>query len=358
MDPDEDQLDKLRKCMANTFDPDRLIDQAVKEGLGGFLYRNLLKADLLTTIKEIHQQKIYSNYYLTVRRNLKLMHALNTILEQLNKEKVRVILLQGISLLQQVYQDIGLRPMQNMDLWVLPNDYPKLVNSLIGLDFERYSSFPDTFKKGDAVVSIHSRIPRTGEIPSIDNSYGRMQEYVFSKAVKIHIDGHEVLCLSPQDQFLYLGLHAVERSLARLVWLVDIKSLILGWRPSDWEALVVRADTPEHTNTLFSVLFLLKGIFEIEFPASISSRLDSWEPHISTKRVLHGKLSGRSLPKWRQLMLIPEGDGLRHKPFCFIDNFICRREGLNQILAKATHIRLRQPCWKKVLQLLGYSKAH
>jgi hypothetical protein len=322
MDPDEDQLGKLRNCMTNAFDPDRLIDQAVKEGLGGFLYRNLFKAELLTAIKEIHQQKLYSNYYLTVRLNLKLMHALNTILERLNKEKVRVVLLQGISLLQQVYQDIGLRPMKNMDLWVLPNDYPKLVDSLIGLDFERHSSFPDTFKKGEAVVNIHRRILRTGDIASRENSYDTMQEYVLSKAIKIQIDGRQALCLSPQDQFLYLGMHAIERNLARLVWLVDIKNVILEWSRSDWEVLVGLADTPGHANTLFSVLFLLKGIFEIEFPASISSRLDSWEPHFSIKKVLHRKLSGRSFSSWLRLMFIPEGDNYRHKPFRFIDNFI------------------------------------
>ena len=123
VDPAHDQLQKIRGGMSNSIDMDRLIDLAVKEGLGGFLYKSLLKAGLLETVNPQHKQKLYTIYYLTVRSNLKFLHALNTILEDLHKEEIDIALLQGMALLQEAYQDVGLRPMKDMDLWVLPNNY-------------------------------------------------------------------------------------------------------------------------------------------------------------------------------------------------------------------------------------------
>jgi hypothetical protein len=158
VDPDQDQLQKLRGGMSISVDMDRLIDLAVKEGLGGFLYKSLLKAGLLDTVNPQHKQKLYNIYYLTVRQNLKFIHALNTILEPLNQKGIQVVLMQGMALLQRVYQDVGLRPMKDMDLWVLPEGYPGLIDSLLSLGFERDSLYPHTFRKGEIVLDIHTHI--------------------------------------------------------------------------------------------------------------------------------------------------------------------------------------------------------
>jgi len=222
LDPNEDQLQKIRGCMMQNVNTDRLIDLAVREGLGGFLYKSLLKAGVLETLSPRDQQRLYTIYYLTVRHNLKLLHALNTILEPLNRKGIQVVLMQGISLLQQVYPDVGLRPMKNMDLWVLPKDYQSLVDALLGQGFETDALSPSTFRKGETGLDIHTHILWADRIKSRDNLLGKRQEEIFDNTVSIDSDGRKARCLSSQDQFLYLGLHA--SNIISIDW--------SGWRTS------------------------------------------------------------------------------------------------------------------------------
>jgi len=85
------------------------------------------------------------------------------------QKQVRVILMQGISLLQQVYRDIGLRPMNDMDLWVLPEQYNDLVDCFVSQGFEQNSIYPHTFSKGEVVVDIHTHILWGDRIRSRDS---------------------------------------------------------------------------------------------------------------------------------------------------------------------------------------------
>ena len=94
LEPDDKYLQKIRGYMSTGIDTDHLIDLAVKERLAGFLYKNLCKADLLDTLKPHQKQRLYTTYYLTIRHNLKLIHALNEIIKPLIQRQVQVILLQ------------------------------------------------------------------------------------------------------------------------------------------------------------------------------------------------------------------------------------------------------------------------
>lgn len=354
--PDQDQLLKIRSCMSNAVDAERLIDLAVKEGLAGFLYKNFFKAGLLETLNPKHKQRLYTIYYLTVRYNLKLIHGLNTILEPLNQKGVPVVLIQGIALLQQVYRDIGLRPMQGMNLWVRPNDYQCLVNTLISQGFERDSLYLNTFKKGEAVLDIHSHILRADRIKSGDYLLNKSQTGIFNNTVSVDLDGRKALCLGPQDQFLYLGLHALKHNLDRLVWLADIKSLIADWNQADWKTLMNQAEVLGQKTTLFYILFLLKGIFKFELPPEISSYLNSWKPNFLEKRVLHRRINGRSIPIWGQPILFLQGVGFHKRFSFFVKILFSRPEVLQHIFSNSPQLSVGQLYWKRVLQMIGVSK--
>ena len=144
--------------MSQAVNMGRLIDRAVKEGLGGFLYKSLLKAGCLETTPPRHRQRLYNIYYLTVRKNLKLLHALNSILGDLNKESIDITLLQGMALLQEVYEDAGLRPMKDMDLWVLPDNYQHLVDRLDRQKFEKDPLYPNTYRRSEILLDIHTHL--------------------------------------------------------------------------------------------------------------------------------------------------------------------------------------------------------
>ena len=357
VDPAQDQLQKIRGGMSNSVDMDLLIDLSVKEGLGGFLYKSLLKAGLLETITPQHKQKLYHIYYLTVRQNLKLIHALNTILEPLNQKGIQVVLMQGMALLQQVYQDVGLRPMKDMDLWVLPPNYQRLVDVLVQQGFKSNRLYPQTYHRGEIVLDIHTHLLWADRIKARDYLLSKSQDEIFRSTKSMTIDGGKVRCLGPQDHFLYLGLHALKHNFERLIWLVDIKSLAAKWKPSDWEALLKRSEKLGHRKTLRYILYLMTHLFDIRPPAEVHSFLTKWKPGYLEKRILNRRIEGRPIPTWAQLMMISNGRGMRERLSFFIETLFPRPEVMRQVFANTPQLSVPQLYWRRVLQLMGFSRA-
>ena len=356
LEPDAHDLQKIRSCMAAGIDAKKLTDLAVKEGLSGFLYRSLLKADLLETLQSSDKQRLYNTYYLTIRHNLKLIHALNELLKRLDPRQVRVILMQGISLLQEVYRDIGLRPMNDMDIWVLPNQYADLVDCLVGQGFERNSIYPDTFCKGEVVLDIHTHILWADRIESRDLLINLGQEEIFGNAHPINDENAAALCLNPADQFLYLSLHALKHNLERLIWLVDLQSLVAKWKPSDWRALITRAEELGQKIQLFYILFVLTKIFNLELPSEISSYLSSWKPNFLERRALDRRINGGSLSTTSQLCLISAGRSLRERISFVKETLFPRPKILRQVFSNSPDLCDNQLYWKRFLQILGSFK--
>jgi hypothetical protein len=356
VDPDENRLQKLRGGMSNPVDMDRLIHLAVKEGLGGFLYKGLLKAGLLEMINPQHKQKLYTIYYLTVRRNVKLLHALNSILDDLNQEGVDITLLQGMALLQEAYQDIGLRPMKDMDLWVLPDNYQRLVDILARQGFENNRIYPQTYRKGETVLDIHTHLLWADRIKARDYLLSKSQDEIFRSTKSITTDGGKVRCLGPQDHFLYLGLHALKHNFERMVWLVDIKSLVANWKQSDWDELVKRAEELGHKKTLRYILYLLTHLFDIRLPSEIYAFLRKRKPGYLEKRILHRRIEGRSIPTWAQIMMISNGRRLRERFAFIIETLFPRPEVLRQVFANTPKLSVPKLYWRRILQVVGLSR--
>jgi hypothetical protein len=356
IDPDEDQLQKIRGGMSNSVDMDRLIDQAVKEGLGGFFYKSLLKAGLLETISPQHKQRLYTIYYLTVRQNVKLLHALTTILDELNKEGVDITLLQGMALLQEAYQDIGLRPMKDMDLWVLPSNYQRLVDALVQQGFYSDRLYPKTYRKGEIVLDIHTHLLWADRIKARDYLLSKSQDEIFRSTKSIKTDCGRVLCLGPQDHFLYLGLHALKHNFERLIWLVDIKALVARWTSSDWDALLKRAEELGHRKTLRYILYLLTHLFDLRLPSEIHSFLAQWKPGYLEKSTLHRRIEGRPISTWAQLMMISNGRRLRERLSFFIETLFPRPEVLRQVFANTPQLSVPQLYWRRILQVVGIGR--
>jgi hypothetical protein len=356
LDPDQQQLQKIRGCMSRSVDMDRLIDLAVREGLGGFLYKSLLKAGLLETANPQHKQKLYTIYYLTVRTNVKLLHALNTVLDDLNNQDIDIALLQGMALLQEAYQDIGLRPMKDMDLWVLPDKYQQLVDALTRQRFERDRFYPNLFRKGEIILDIHTHLLWADRIKARDYLLSKRQEVIFQNSQKINCDGRQVLCLCPQDHFLYLGLHALKHNFERLIWLVDIKSLVAKWKLQNWDALIQRAEELGHKKTLLYVLYLLEHLLDIRLPSEVSSFLNHWKPGYLEKKILHRRIEGRSIPTWAQLIMISNGRRFKERLSFFYETLFPRPEVLRQVFANSPQLSVPQLYWRRVLQMMGLGK--
>jgi len=356
LDPGPAQQENIRQAMSSDVDADHLIETALNEGLAGFLYRNLMKAGVLERLGRQHKERLESLYYTAVQFNAKLIHDLKKLLDQLNEKKIDVVLLQGMALLPQIYEDIGLRPMTDIDLWVLPKNYPDLIGVLSGQGYQRDRLYPNTFRKGSTIFDISTHLLWADRIRTRKLLINKGQEHIYSDTQSIQFEGQEALSLNRYDQVLYLGLHALKHSASRLIWLVDIKSLVGSWDTSDWEALVRRAQELGQEKIIVYIWFLLRHLFDFDSPLQGRQFLRNGNISLLEKKILSRRMNGEPLTLWAPLILLSSGMGWAHRFAFFWENLFPGPEILKQVFPGSAESKVWRLYVKRVLQLIGMIK--
>jgi hypothetical protein len=352
LNPDADHHERLGRLISQLSDVDQLIDLADKEGLTCLFYRNLEKSGLLEKLSSQQRERLQGSYYKTAGFNLKLIHDLKEILQIVNQEDIRVVLLQGMDLLHQLYEDIGLRPMIDIDLWVLQKDYAGLISILTSQGYQRDPIYPNTFRKGSTTFDLHTHILWADRIEARKWLLNKGEEDIYQSARLIDFEGQEALCLSPADQVLYLSLHALKHHMNRLIWLADIKGLLENCDRSDWKALISRARELGQEKTLSYILFLLVNVFDFQLPPEAHQVMQRKRIHFLEKRILRKRITGPSLPFWAPVFLFSSEIGWRNRFLFIFENVFPRPEIMRQIFVDSRDRRLWQLYLMRVLELL------
>jgi len=353
---DLSQQQRMRQLMSHDMDVGHLIKMANKEGLTGLLYKSLMKSGVLEALDQKQREKFQSIYYQTVLFNLKLIQDLKEALSLLNQRKIKVVLLQGIALLQQIYDDIGLRPMTDIDLWVLQKDYPGLISLLCSQGYQRDSIYPNTFRKGSTIFDFHTHILWADRIRAHKLLLAKSQECIYHDTHVIDFDGQEALCLSKYDQVIYLSLHALKHHVDKLIWLADIKNLLVSWKSSDWKLLMNRARELGQEKTVSYIFFLLLHLFDFYPPQEARQLLERKKLNFLEKKILRKRIKKESLPIWAPLLLFSSGKGLKKRFSIIVETLFPRPEILRQVFEDSPDRKVWQLYWKRILQLFSLTK--
>ena len=353
INPDEDQQTHLRKLLTREFDQDRLIQLAKKEGMTGLLYKSLKKAGILGFFDHQQMQQLQSFYYRTVQCNLQIIHDLKEILRRSNENEVQVVLLQGVALLEKIYKDIGLRPLTDIDLWVLPEKRGVFDALMTQLGYERDRLYPNTFKKGETIVDINSHILWADRIRSRRYLLAKSQHALYEKIEVSNFDGEPAGCLDVLDQVLYLSLHAFKHSASRLIWLVDIKHLITEWQNPNWKSLFDRAGEWGQVSIVYDMLYLIRHLFDLKLPADIQAMVEIHNFTWPERVILQKRLNGRPLPDWAPLLLFTSGKDIKARVSFVFETLFPRPKVLRQIFCVTTEFKTWQLYLKRALQLVG-----
>jgi hypothetical protein len=347
---------KLPGLIKNHFDQDQLIEMAVREGVAGLLYKNLKIAGVLGHLENQHVERLQSIYYLTVRSNLKLIYNLKEVLQQLNKKNIKVVLLQGINLLHQIYKDIGLRPLTDIDLWILPETREAVAGILIELGFEKDRLYPNIFKKDSTIIDLNTHIFWADRIRSRKKLINEKQETLFQHCQAIDFEGQKAYSLNRIDQIIYLSLHTIKHYADRLIWLVDLKNLLQDWQAPDWEMLRTRGKELGQENAIDFSMILLTQLFDFREAVDAPKNLGFNRLNRLEKKILENRLNGRPLPTWSPMLLFTTRKGLSLKAAFIFESLFPRPEILRQVFANTPDLKIWQLYLKRALQLVSHAK--
>ena len=351
--PDSRHKSALQRLMTQHVNQDLLIDLAVREGLAGLLYINLRQAELLEVLSLRQEEKLQALYHRIARSNLKRLHCLKKTLHQAAQKNIQVVILKGIALLEPVYGNVGLRPMGDVDIWVLKEHWPVFIPMLMENDYRRDPDYPNIFRKEGISLDLHSHFLGADRIKTRTFLLAKHQRHIFQNIRTTSIEGQTAYCLAPCDQVLYLGLHAMKHNLDKLIWLVDIKFLVADYQASDWQAVISRAAEMDQEKSILYVAYLLQHLLEFRFAPEVRRTLQRVDLNWIEKKVLDRKIKKGALPLWAPLVLFSIGKGVRRRFAFILETLFPRPEILRQVFAGSPARKDWQLYLMRVLQLFA-----
>ena len=235
--------DALRAASSGVEDWDSLTTLAERNGLSGILWRELQRAGASPPASATRRFEEFVT--LQRLRQPRLEKSLQEAIGAIANAGVPCALLKGPFLGARLYGDAALRPSVDLDLLVAAADVDLAIAALGDEGWRvqrpasarwhrRHHHHLHLCRPGAPDVELHFRalVGFGGTLPAED-LLGRTSSSEFL--------GRPVRLLAPEDEALYLAVHAAGHGLARLLWLVDLKGLLAMHPGLDWGAVVARA---------------------------------------------------------------------------------------------------------------------
>lgn len=241
-------LEFVRSILAGTPEGQaNFLALAEEEGVAGLVYSRLKAAGL--NAEEPLLGGLKRSYLKQAARNMLAFREIEEFMSAVREKGLRLAVTKGARLALTVYDDPGLRPFWDIDLFVHPADWSAAASLLDRNGFRLVSGFgrakgpvdgrPWTFspyyRKDRIHLEFHSQplglaVPLRG-----GRDFWRTMDETDLGRTKIGI-------LSPGFELCYLCLHAAQHSYSRLIWLADLAAVLEKEVSAQDEAEAIAAD--------------------------------------------------------------------------------------------------------------------
>lgn len=217
-----------------------LLDLAFDHGVAGVLFRRLASASVRVPIQVPTQIHDAAQRRLAVDRlwHQRLVSDLRQVLEAFDQAGLRAICLKGPLLSERLYPEPSLRVSGDLDLLVDPAAMEPARQVLERIGYRLHLGLPQHARvferEGGATVDLHYRASG-GFGTSLE------AESFIANAVPYRTTQLEhAWILSPEDELVYLAVHAARHRFLRLRWLLDLQLFIQRHPDLSGEKIVAR----------------------------------------------------------------------------------------------------------------------
>jgi hypothetical protein len=244
--------------------------------------------------------------------------ALAEILDALDTAGIPVAVMRGLRTVETVYGDRSLRPFEDHDLLVLPEDRD-LARALLGrLGYEERAW--GLFRRGGIIVDLHVDPLGAHRRPSRQAVFPVDLRALFTRSTPGLVAGGPSLLFTAEDELLLLALHLVKHSFDPLIRLADVAHFVYQKRGSlDWDLLFHRARVCGGSRVLGWTLRALPlvgvAVRALDVPALEEE--DGWLERCLMRRVL----DARPLPYTGEALMTLSAPGLAARLRFLLDAF-------------------------------------
>jgi len=308
---DKDYTKTSLKIHDQNSDWNCILKKLQRESLAPLLYSDLKKLDISRDfIPDYTITHLEEEYFSNASHNILLLKELEKILIALENENILVMVLKGAALLEKVYLNVALRPMNDIDLLIKKENLSKIdvilkrcgyfnlcnatiktegaVSPYLNSTVYKKQSFEDCF------LHVHWHLVNT-TIP-VEMYYDKIDmAKIWKEAEPTRIGGTEALILAPHHFLIHLCEHALNHFFDKLILLYDVHIFIeRNHDRFDWKIFVDETLNFNLARPAYYTLYFTTKFFESQIPDDVLERLKpkkfSFGEHKFISSVLNGKL--------------------------------------------------------------------
>jgi len=228
-------------------------------------------------------------YYESAAFNQMIIAELGQVVSRLDNASIPVIVLKGGALATTIYPDSALRPMNDLDLLVKPEDLERAKSIILSMGY--YEPIPEMAKGFNQLAQYHFYFSHRDKsslnlelhwnllagqhdtrAPSIEWFWENTQE--ISSITDENRNLQPYSTLSYTSHFLYLIGHCIlqhGKFEARLIWFYDLLSIINNINiPLDWQNIYRYAEEYQWAPALYYAMQILASLFHCEIPGALA----------------------------------------------------------------------------------------
>jgi hypothetical protein len=279
--PDSAAVRRIRELLGAQLDWEYLIGLARRHRVTPLVYWNL-HTICAEDVPPAAMQLFRETYRSSAQKNLLLAAELLKILNLLDSNAIPVLPLKGPTLAVLAYDNLSLRPFEDLDILVREQDVVRVKQLLVsngyqtelGLSGSREAAFLRSqyeyhFERADSkvVIGLHYRVrPR-------HFGFELTPETLWERRETMALFGQQVWCLAMEDQILTLCAHGTYHCWETLSWICDIAQLLRIGTNLNWVRLVDRAKALGSERMLMLGLLLAHDLLEAPVPVAVAGQL-------------------------------------------------------------------------------------
>jgi len=308
LDMGEDIKFKLEKILGNYLDWNYIVDRSTEQGILPLLYWNLSKICKGKNVPSEIMRSLENTYNSILAWNMLRYDELNRILTAFKKIGIDTIVLKGAFLAEEIYKNIGLRSMTDIDLLIKEEDLEKVKKEMIKLMYsvEKFAptklherletvlynelQFFHTNKK--ISIEIHWNISNPAESYNVDI------DKFWENAKPIKIADAETLMFTSEDLLQHLCLHLENhlnsnnpRAAKPFRCYCDIAAVTRHYKETiNWKYLLQSTRSCGIEKPVFQSLFIANKCFGALVPKYVLSEFESVKSDTAPENIFREKI--------------------------------------------------------------------
>lgn len=267
------------------------LDRIFQEQLQGIAYLNLKQSEVPKNVI----RKLEQAYYASMAANTYRLKAIEELEAQLANDKISIMVIKGAALLDSVYPDPGMRPMEDIDLMINPEDFSTLKKVLIQCGYIKDSVFPHMFRKQGILIDVHTSLLHTDRIKSRKAIFQADMQRVWNDSLPWQPGFRHVRRLDDATHIIYLVHHMIKHSFSKMIWLMDIFQIMknqddLFWKKMEQKTIIYHQEKP-----VAYMLYILSRMIGVYPPQGSALRDYDKKLTLFEKAILNQMIRGESI---------------------------------------------------------------